>query len=366
MLKEELIFRFDLQLFADDADKTEEATPRRKQEARKKGQVPKSTELNSIVLLLIAFVLLNFFGAWFYQEFVAFFKNSLSITSFATLNEASLNQLVWQNAMFFGKVFFPLGVGVMLAGIVINFLQVGPLFTLEPLKPKFNRLNPLNGLKRFFSSQGLVDLVKSSSKLAVVMYLAYLTIQEKLVVFLDMIRQTPLEVAIVIWETIFSIALKACLFLFVLAIFDYFYQRWQHKKNLRMSKHDVKQEYKQTEGNPLIKSKIRQRQRQMANQRMMQEVPSADVVITNPTHLAIAIKYQPGMSAPLVVAKGAGLVAEKIKEVAREHQITLVENKPLARAIFKTVDIGKAIPEELYQAVAEVLAFVYRLKQRKK
>lgn len=357
---------FDLQFFAQDPDKTEEATPRRKQEARKKGQVPRSTELNSVIVLLALFVILNFFGRWFYRELINYMEQYLSPDELNTeLSDSNLGDLLIRHGVMFLRLFLPLGLGALLMGLVINLIQVGPMFTLEPLKPKFSKLNPVAGLQRLFSPHGFVELAKSLIKLAIVIYFAYTSIREHLFLFLDMVRQTPFDVAMAVWRIIYQVALKICVFLLVLAILDYLYQRWEFRKSLRMTKREVKDEYKQTEGNPQIKNKIRQRQREIAMRRMMQDVPKADVVITNPTHLAIALRYDASkMSAPVVVAKGEGFIAQKIKEIAAAHDVVLVENRPLAQAIYKTVDIGEAIPANLFQAVAEVLAYVYRLKRK--
>ncbi len=357
---------FDLQFFAQDPDKTEEATPRRKQEARKKGQVPRSTELNSVLVLLALFVILNFFGRWFYKELINYVEQYLSPGELNTeLSDSNLGDLLIRHGTMFLRLFLPLGLGALLTGLVINFIQVGAMFTLEPLKPKFSKLNPIAGLQRLFSARGFVELAKSIIKLAIVAYFAYSTIREHLFLFLDMVRQTPFDVAMAVWRIIYQVAVKICVFLLVLAILDYLYQRWEFRKSLRMTKREVKDEYKQTEGNPQIKNKIRQRQREIAMRRMMQDVPKADVVITNPTHLAIALRYDSSkMAAPVVVAKGEGFIAQKIKEIAAANDVVLVENKPLAQAIYKTVDIGEAIPANLFQAVAEVLAYVYRLKRK--
>ena len=361
-----LMLEFNLQFFAEGSDKTEEATPKRKSEARKKGQVAKSPDLSSVAELLIVFVLLNSLGSWLYQELTIYLKQSLAPTVLNdALSETGLKDLYLKQVIFFGKFFLPLGFGAILVGVLVNVLQVGVLFTIEPLKPQFSRINPLSGLKRLFSVQGLVELVKSVVKLVIIAYLAYTSIKDKLLIFLNTIHQTPFEVGKIIWDLIFSIALRICLFLLLLAGLDYLYQRFEHRKSMRMSKQDIKEESKQTDGNPLIKNKIRQRQRQIATQRMMQEVPKADVVITNPTHLAIALRYEPGMAAPKVVAKGAGVIAQRIKEIAIEHQVTIVENKPLARALYPNVEINEIVPEEFFQAVAEVLAFVYRLKRKR-
>lgn len=362
---EPVVLRFDLQFFAD-SDKTEEATDKRKQEARKKGQVAKSIELNSVVVLFAMFLLLNVFGGWLYHEISAYLKNNLS-PSFLNveLTESNLGHMLMQHLIFFGRIFLPIGLCAVVIGVGINFIQVGALYTTETLRPKFSKLNPINGFKRMFSTQGLVNLVKSCLKLVIVLYFAYSTIKSKVFLLVDTAKLSVLQTGVVIWSIVYQVVLKVCTFLLVLAILDYIYERWQLRKNLRMTKKEVKDEFKQVEGNPLIKNKIRQRQREIAQRRMMQEVPKADVIITNPTHLAIALKYEPGrMAAPTVIAKGEGYIAQKIREIAQANGVVLVENKPLAHAIYKTVEIGEAIPEKLYQAVAEVLAFVYRLKQK--
>ncbi|TCL66560.1 flagellar biosynthetic protein FlhB [Hydrogenispora ethanolica] len=358
---------FDLQFFAaSDPDRTEEATPKRKSEARQKGQVSKSAELNSVVVLLAAFIFINTLGSWIYSELANYMKVCLAPAALSkNLSQTNAQQLFLEHLVFFLKVFLPLGLGAMVVGILVNFLQVGPMFTIEALKPKFSRINPISGMQRLLGIQGLVELAKSVIKLLIISYFAYSTIRDHLFSLLDVVAQSPLDTAVLIWTIIYQVALKICVFLLILAIFDYLYQRWEFNKSLRMTKKEVKDEYKQLEGNPQIKNKIRQRQRQIAARRMMQDVPKADVIITNPTHLAIAIRYDAAeMAAPVVVAKGEGFIAQKIKEIAKAHDVSVVENKPLAQTLYKTVEIGEAIPANLYKAVAEVLAFVYRLKRR--
>ena len=359
-------YSFNLQFFAQDPDKTEEATPRRKQEARKKGQAPRSNELSTVVVLLALFIILNSLGKWFYKEFITYIEQCLSPGELVTeLNESNLGNLLFRHCLVFLRLFLPLGLGALIIGLVINLVQVGPMFSMEPLRPKFSKLNPINGLQRLFSAHGFLELAKSIIKLVIVFYFAYSTIREHLFMFLDMFRQSPFDVALALWRIIYQVAMKICMFLLALAIFDYIYQRWEFRKSLRMTKREVKDEFKQTEGNPQIKNKIRQRQREIAMRRMMQDVPKADVVITNPTHLVIALRYDSTkMTAPVVVAKGEGFIAQKIKEIAAANDVVLVENKPLAQAIYKSVDIGEGIPENLFQAVAEVLAYVYRLKRK--
>jgi flagellar biosynthetic protein FlhB len=319
-----------------------------------------------VVVLFAMFLFLNFAGGWLYYEISAYLKNNLAPPSLTMeLTESNLGHMLLQHLIFFLRIFLPIGLSAIVIAVGINYLQVGPLFTTEPLRPKFSKLNPINGFKRVFSTQGLVDLVKSCLKLVIVLYFAYSTIKSRIFLLVDTTKLGVLQTGVIVWTIVFQVALKVCTFLLILAILDYVYQRWQLRKNLRMTKKEVRDEYKQIEGNPLIKKKIRQRQREIAQRRMMQEVPKADVVITNPTHLAIALKYEPGrMAAPSVIAKGEGYIAQKIREIAQANGVVLVENKPLAQAIYKTVDIGEVIPEKLYQAVAEVLAFVYRLKQK--
>jgi flagellar biosynthetic protein FlhB len=359
-------FGFNLQFFANDSDKTEAATPKRKQEARKKGQIPKSAELNSVIVLLGLFILLNCLGGWIFTQLMVYLKETLGPGQLnRTLTERDLAQLMMKHTIYIARFFLPIGLGAMTIGVIVNLIQVGPLFTMEPLKPNFNRINPLSGWQRLFSIQSLIELVKSLSKLSIIIFFAYSTIKNRIPLLAQSWAGGPLHPALDVWRILYQVALKICIFLLVVGILDYAYHRWEYSRSLRMSKKEVRDEFKQTEGNPQIKGKIRQRQMQMASRRMMQEVPKADVVITNPTHLAIALRYTPGsMAAPVVVAKGEGLVAARIREIATEHGIVIVENKPLAQTLYKTVELGAVIPEDLFQAVAEVLAFVYRLKQR--
>lgn len=359
---------FDLQFFAgDDADKTEEATPKRKEEARKKGQVPKSTELHTVAVLLLVLCFMNLAGEWLFGIIYRYMQNCFSPSHMnVEVTESNLFSIMFFHLQTYLLFFLPIGFIAMFAGVAINYAQVGFLFTLEPLKPKFDKINPISGLKRIFSPRSIVELVKALVKLLIVGYFAYDTIKNRMGIFLTALNQGPLKMAGNVWSILFAAAIKICSFLLLLAVLDYVYQRWEYKKSIRMTKKEVKDEYKMQEGNPQIKAKIRQRQRQMAMRRMMQEVPKADVVITNPTHYAVALSYNASkMAAPIVVAKGENFIAAKIKEIARENDVAMVENKPLAQALYRTVDIGAMIPAELFKAVAEVLAFVYRLRQEK-
>jgi len=362
-----LPFRWNLQFFADE-EKTEEATPRKLQQARSKGQVPRSAELSTVVTLLAGFMALKAGSSYLFRKLYSFFQYSFSSDQLNTyLDEVSLANIFNHTLFTVATIFIPVGLAVLVVGVMVNYLQTGGGFTLEPLKVKLDRINPLAGLKRMFSAQKWVDLLKALFKIGAVVIIVWSTFKGQVFPLAETnVLYPPFQTAARIWQLMFTIVLRIVLLLLALAIFDFYYQRFQYRKSLRMTKKEVQDEFKQTEGDPKIKSRIRQKQRQLAMRRMMQEVPKADVVITNPTHLAIAIKYEAEkMAAPQVLAKGEGYVAAKIKEIATEHRIPLVENKPLARTIYRTVEIGDLIPPHLYQAVAEVLAFVYKLRQKR-
>ena len=357
-------FVFDLQRFAG-GEKTEEPTAKKRADARKKGQVGRSQELNTAFVLLVGFFTLKLLWDSIY----------LSIASYTTYVFTNLNQSVdTENIIhiFIGiivvlaKTAFPVMLAIMLIGLAINFFQVGLTFNTESIEFKLDKLNPINGFGRIFSKRSLVELAKSFFKILVIGFFLYRFIQEQILampqfMFFDLTTSLAL-----VAEIIFQMAFIVIGVIMIMALMDYGYQKWQTTQDLKMTKQEVKDEMKQSEGDPQIKGKIRQKQRQMAMARMMKEVPKADVIVTNPTHYAIALSYQQGMSAPLVVAKGQDLVAQRIKEIAREARVPIIENKPLARAIYAAVQIGDAIPQELYQAVAEVLAYVYRLKHARR
>ena len=357
-------FVFDLQRFAG-GEKTEEPTAKKRADARKKGQVGRSQELNTAFVLLVGFFTLKLLWDSIY----------LSIASYTTYVFTNLNQSVdTENIIhiFIGiivvlaKTAFPVMFAIMLIGLAINFFQVGLNFNTESIEFKLDKLNPINGFGRIFSKRSLVELAKSFFKILVIGFFLYRFIHEQILampqfMFFDLTTSLAL-----VAEIIFQMAFIVIGVIMIMALMDYGYQKWQTTQDLKMTKQEVKDEMKQSEGDPQIKGKIRQKQRQMAMARMMKEVPKADVIVTNPTHYAIALSYQQGMSAPLVVAKGQDLVAQRIKEIAREARVPIIENKPLARAIYAAVQIGDAIPQELYQAVAEVLAYVYRLKHARR
>ena len=283
------------------------------------------------------------------------------------VNQENLSVITMQLLIESAKIVGPtLGI-VLVIALAVNYMQVGVLFTTEPLMMKLSKLDPIQGAKRIFSLRSLVELLKSLLKISTGILVAYMVLWD--------IKEEVVRLSLTSVESVLSFAaaeavkvgLYIGILLVILGAFDYFYQKYEHTKNLRMSKQDIKDEYKKSEGDPLIKSKIKERQRQMAMRRMMQEVPKADVIITNPTHFAVAIQYEAGtMTAPTVIAKGQDYVALKIKEIAKKNGVITMENKPLARALFSQVEIGQQIPEEMFKAVAEVLAYVYKLQGKVK
>ena len=354
-----LDFEFDLQLFA--GEKTEEPTAKRRSDARNKGQVAKSQELNAALVMLAGFFVLKALGSHAVDEVMGY-----SAFTFGHLvmdiNEESIMQLFIGMVILLAKTSIPLMVFIMIIGLGVNLFQVGMHFSTESLSFNPGRLNPIKGIGRIFSKRSLVELIKSILKIIIIGFFIYGFLKDQILampqlIYLDLLTSTS-QIA----DIIFDLAFRIIGVFFVMAIADYCYQKWQHTQDLKMSKQEVKEEFKQMEGDPQIKGK----QRQMAMSRMMQEVPKADVIITNPTHFAVAMKYESGMAAPIVIAKGQDYVAQKIKEVARENRVPIVENKPLARALYATVEIGEAIPQSLYKSVAEVLAYVYRLKRKRR
>lgn len=361
------IVEIDLQLFAGDKDsKTEKATPKKREDARKRGQVFTSREMSSAITLLLAFSCIRVLGKQIYGEVASFTEKVLSrymgdMEYIFNLNNARV--LLIDAVMFFLKTAGLVIAVVLFASLAIAYMQVGFVFTTETVKIKLSRLNPAQGFKRIFSMRGFTELVKALVKVIIIVYAAYLGLRGEANNILKLMHIGAGESGAYIINTITSTAVKMCLVLVLFGILDYGYQWWEYERELRMTKHEVKEEYKQIEGNPEVKSRVRQRQRQMSVKRMIHEVPKADVVITNPVHYAVALKYDPKIcDAPVVVAKGQNYLALRIKEIAMKNNVEIVENKELARAIYNTVDVGQAIPPELYQAVAEILAYIYSLK----
>lgn len=348
-----------------DQERTEQASPRRREEARKKGQVARSQELSSVAVLAAGLVFFYFGSSSLVSRIMDLMKNILRDSGKISLENAGTVQSLLAGLMidsFF--ILFPFLLLVIAAGVLANYFQVGFLFSAEPLTPDLSKIDPIKGFKRLFSLRALAELIKNCLKIIVISVVVYLTLRAEAVNTLTLADKSIWEIISCVGDISFKIIFRTCWVLLFLAALDYLYQRWEFEKSLRMTRQEVKDEHKQTEGDPLVKARIRRIQREIARRRMMAKVPKADVVITNPDHLAVALLYDPEkMAAPVVVAKGAGETAEKIRKLAREHGVPVLENKPLARALFKLVKVNDVIPEKLYRFVAEVLAYVYSLKR---
>ncbi|MEQ6375341.1 flagellar biosynthesis protein FlhB [Bacillaceae bacterium S4-13-58] len=355
--------RLDLQFFA--GEKTEKATPKKRQDSRKKGQVAKSQDINTALLLFCMFLLFLVFGHFFGERFLNLFKYSYQQYLHLELTPSSVTHIFNEVAIETAITLAPILLISIIAGLAANYLQVGFLLSAEPLKFDLKKIDPIKGAKKIFSVRAIVELVKSLLKISFIGVVTFSVLWLRKDDMLMLSQKSPGIAISFLGETMVWMGLASSIILMILAVLDYMYQKYDFEKNIRMSKQDIRDEYKNIEGDPLIKSKIKERQRQMAMRRMMSEVPNADVVITNPTHYAIAIRYDEQKSdAPYVVAKGADYVAQKIKEIARHNQVVMVENRPLARALYDQLDIGQNIPEQFYQAVAEILAYVYRIQKK--
>lgn len=358
-------FKIDLQLFS--TEKTEKPTPKKKRDAREKGNVLQSREINSAFVLLAAFIIINIFATF---VGITFKKNTLYIYEqylpvnyiFSIKNIQSIMIGVMIN---FFIIIAPITVTSLVVGVASNYLQVGTLFTTKPLNININKLNPVEGFKRMFSMKSVAEFLKAFIRILILGYISYNYIKNQINLIFNSIGMDIIKISKLLLKMSVGIGIRSGIALVVLAILDYLYQRYEYNKNLMMTKQEVKEEYKQTEGDPKIKSRIREKQRAMSMRRMMQDVPKADVIITNPIHFAVAIEYNSQhFDAPKVIAKGKRLVAQNIKKIALENNIVIVENKPLARALYDSVEIGQFVPPELYQAVAEVLAYVYRINNK--
>ena len=352
---------------ADDSygDRTEKGTGKRREETRRKGSVAKSGEISSVSVLLAGFSILYGLSVYVVRELSSAMIQGFQKIENSTLSFESILDLRIEILWTLFLVLSPVLIGMVAVAVLSNYAQVGSLFTLEAIQPKMNRLNPIPGFSRFFSKEAAVTLLKSLGKFLIIGWVAFSVIQKELPDILTLTDREAGDIMHYVGLISSRIFFKTLMVMAGLAVLDYFFQRWNYEKNLRMTKREVQEEYKQLEGDPQIKSRIRSIQRDLARKRMMAEVPKADVIITNPTHLAVALHYkQEEMNAPKVLAKGAGYIAEKIKEIARTHQIPVMENKPLAQILYRTVDLGQTIPSTLYQMVADLLAHVYRMKNR--
>lgn len=369
--KKNLILPYNLQWFADGegGEKTEPATQKKLEDARKEGKVAKSKDLTQGIDLLVLFLLIKVFVSYMGERFMGLFDSTLGrMAEFMQVNQNQVSIQAFSSVLGNAILELFLIIWPFLAfGFVITFIvtvyQVGWKVSTKPMEPKLSKFNPINGFKRIFSKDSLFELLKSVVKVGVIAYVAYTNVVEE-ADNLFILYEIDLNQALaLVGEIIIEFGIEISIIFIVIGLADYFYQKWKFSEDMKMTKQEVKDEYKNTEGDPQIKGRIRQKMREASQRRMMQDVPKADVVITNPTHFAVAIKYDAEVSkAPVVVAKGEDYLAQKIKEVARENNVEIVENKPLARMLYHNVEIGAEIPPELYQAVAEVLAMVYHMK----
>jgi flagellar biosynthetic protein FlhB len=347
-------------------ERTEQPTPKRLEDARRKGNVARSMELNSAFILLAGLGSLYFFGPQMFSDVSALSKTIFANAASFTLTTDSVHGYIANGVWMMFHLLAPIVMTIMIIGLLINYAQVGVLFTVEPLIPDLEKINPIEGFKRLFSLRSFVELIKGILKVLIVGYVTYITLKGQYREYIPLIDKSVSQILTFTVHSAFTLFLRISLVLLVLAIFDYGFQRWEYQRNLRMTRYDIKEEMKQMEGPPHLRARIRAIQREISRRRMMKKVPRADVVITNPVHVAVAIEYDPSeMEAPTVTAKGARLLAERIKQIAAEYDIPVVENPPLAQTLYRSVDLDKQIPYDLYQAVAEILAYVYRLKDKK-
>ncbi|MBE6086985.1 MAG: fused FliR family export protein/FlhB family type III secretion system protein [Clostridium beijerinckii] len=352
-------------IFAGD-DKTEEATPKKKSESRNKGQIARSKDVSVAITMVICTLLISSLWGMLtsgFKDVLIYFLNFPMIKDF---DNATISNLAITTVIKIGSYLLPFALPIMVGGIIASLLQTGFIITAEPLKPSFGKLNPLNGLKNMISKRSMVDLSKNLIIITIISIICYKYIAGNYQSILGISNLYLPSLSDEVKNLVVGIFKQICIVLVIIAAIDYFLQVRMHNKDMRMTKQEIKDEYKQSEGDPKLKGKIKQRQRELGMKRMMQSVADATVVITNPTHLAIAIKYEEGkdMEAPKVVAKGADYVAFKIKSIAKENEVPVIENKPLARLMYDRVEIDEDIPQDLYQAVAEILVVVMKLKKK--
>ncbi|MCK4546025.1 MAG: flagellar biosynthesis protein FlhB [Candidatus Eisenbacteria sp.] len=349
---------------SDKGEKTEQPTGRRRTEARRKGDLIKSTELKSAIMVLVGVATLKFAGPWMKRMMMERFQGSFAGIAETEVTGASMSAILASWGSWMGELLIPILAVLFFGGILVGALvQGGFVFTTQPLALNLSRLNPVTGAKNLISGQTFFRLFRDTVKVVLIGYVCYQAVRDAMAMLLELTDVHLAQTMSSVSDLVISLALRAGFVLLILGIIDYVFMRRKYFKDLKMTKREVKDEFKQMEGDPLVKGKIRGLQRDLARRRMMQAVPNADVVLTNPTRVAVALKYDPeAMGAPTVVAKGQRLVAEKIKAIARQFDVPVVEDKFLARSLFNLAEVGEQIPEELYRAVAAVLSYVYRLK----
>lgn len=347
-------------------EKTEDATPRKREKAREEGQVARSVEIPSVMVLLASIVTLHFFIGFVYDKMRHLIQTSLTFDKIPLMDIHEFVRLSYNFTYIFFITIAPVLIAAFMAALFSNFIQVGFAISWQAIEAKPDKLDPMKGFGRIFSKKSVMELAKSIFKIVIIATVAYSSVKGSFEQIIRLYDNSLEQIVIFILKDCFRMFLWVLIAMFVLAAIDFGFQKWTHEQQLKMSKQEIKDEYKQTEGDPQIKSRIRSIQMQAARQRMMHEVPKADVVVTNPTHFAVALKYDTmSMTAPKIIAKGAGAIALKIREVAAEAGVPVVENPPLARNLYKVTEIGDEVPADLYQAVAEILAYVYKLKGKK-
>ena len=348
----------------DSGERTEDPTQQRREDFRKRGQVAQTRELGAVLMIGVGLLVILLAGQFFIREALQLFAHSVTDhVLLAARNQEwlSITKVVFTKSL---ALFAPVLVIFWVIGMIASITQVGFLYNEEALQFKFERIDPVSGFSRIFTWRAIAEGIKAIIKVIVVGVLVYIVLKSEVERLPYLVSFGAAELMTYIGTVTIKLFGSVLALMVVLSGLDYFFQRWDLEKQMRMTKQEIKEELKSREGDPLIKARIRRVQRQLANKRMMEDVPKADVIVTNPTHIAVALKYDETMVSPKIVAMGADYIAEKIKRLASEHGIPIVENKPLARAIFKTLKIGQMIPRELYTAVAEVLSYVYRLKNK--
>ena len=346
-------------------EKTEDPTPKRKEEAREEGQVAKSQEFNQAFTLLASFMVLYFLMDHIIQSIEYRMVESFSLHKAPSLSPADGYNVIMDYIVFIADLVAPIMIASAIAGGLVGFIQVGPMFNFKIIQPELSKIDPIKGVKNIFSLQTLVELAKSLAKAAGIAYITYSQIRQYWPQLVRLTGQGLEPALLFLGNLIFQIAIRIIIFLIAIGVADLIYQRWEHYQELKMTKQEVKEERKEREGDPELNQKRKEKQRELSMNRMMSEMEDADVVVTNPTHIAVALKYDlEEMEAPVLLAKGEGHVARRIKEKAKELDIIIREKPSLARALYSTTEIGQQIPVDLYEAVAEVLAFVFQQEDR--
>ncbi|MGI5962448.1 MAG: flagellar biosynthesis protein FlhB [Lawsonibacter sp.] len=349
-----------------DSSKTEKATPKKRRDERKKGNIFFSNDAVSVAVLLASFGVIRLTAPGMVEQLARFFRYCMNLasTGFQQPGIEVGDGLLLEMFLVFLKAAGPILAVCVISGIAVTFFQTKLLVSGESLKPKWSRLNPIQGIKRLFSLRSVVEALKGLLKITLLLYLIYRFISGLVDVFTRYLYTDLVSACVHLFQESFTLVLQVMLAYLVLAGADIFYQWWDYERQIKMSKQEIKEEFKQMEGDPQIKGKIKEMQRRMAQSRMMQQVPSADVVIRNPTHFAVALRYRPDQdSAPIVLAKGQDSLALRIVKVAEEHHVAVIENVPLARALYASAELNREIPPEFYNAVAEVLVYLYRMDE---